>query len=109
MMAKEDIPGKLDTSNLDVLLTIGAGDIDTLVEPIEEKLKKRKSQMRKVLKILFIIPVLYLVIVPVFLASSTNSKPCGGINIDISDSSDYHFVTKKAIIKSCLWKSSKNS
>lgn len=39
LLAKEDIPGKLDTDKLDVLLTIGAGDIDTLVMPIEEKLK----------------------------------------------------------------------
>ena len=42
MMSKEDIPGKLDTHNLDVLLTIGAGDIDTLVTPIEEKLKRER-------------------------------------------------------------------
>jgi len=42
LMAKEDIPGKLDTSKLDVLLTIGAGDIDSLVEPIEEKLKRER-------------------------------------------------------------------
>lgn len=42
LLAKEDIPGKLDTRKLDVLLTIGAGDIDTLVMPIEEKLKKER-------------------------------------------------------------------
>ena len=42
LMAKEDIPGKLDTSELDVLLTIGAGDIDTLVGPIEKKLKRER-------------------------------------------------------------------
>jgi hypothetical protein len=40
LMSKEDIPGKLDIKKLDVLLTIGAGDIDTLVVPIEEKIKK---------------------------------------------------------------------
>jgi UDP-N-acetylmuramate--alanine ligase len=40
LLAKEDIPGKLETDKLDVLLTIGAGDIDTLVGPIEEMLKK---------------------------------------------------------------------
>jgi hypothetical protein len=39
---KADIPGKLDISNLDVLITIGAGDIDTLVAPIEERLKKER-------------------------------------------------------------------
>ncbi|MGC1391794.1 MAG: UDP-N-acetylmuramate--L-alanine ligase [Bacteroidales bacterium] len=41
LLAKEDIPGKLDITGLDVLLTIGAGDIDTLVGPIEEKLRGR--------------------------------------------------------------------
>ena len=54
--------------------------------------------MRKVLKIMLIIPVLYLFIIPVFLASSTNSKPCGGIVIDINDSSEYHFVTKRQLL-----------
>jgi len=54
--------------------------------------------MRKVLKILLIIPVLYLIIMPVYLARSTNSRPCGGIVIDISDSSDYHFVTKRQLL-----------
>jgi UDP-N-acetylmuramate--alanine ligase len=42
MMAKEDIPAKLNTANVDVLLTIGAGDIDSLVEPIEEKLIRER-------------------------------------------------------------------
>jgi len=35
----DEIPGKLDVNNLDILLTIGAGDIEKLVEPIEKKLK----------------------------------------------------------------------
>jgi UDP-N-acetylmuramate--alanine ligase len=43
LLKKEDIPGKLDTANLDVLITIGAGDIDTLVKPIEDKLKKERG------------------------------------------------------------------
>jgi cell division protein FtsQ len=63
--------------------------------------------LRKLLKILLIIPVLYLVIIPVFLASSANSKPCGGIIIDISDSSDYHFVTKKQLINLAYGNSSR--
>lgn len=54
--------------------------------------------MRKILKILFIIPVLYLIVIPVYMASSTNSRPCGGIVIDITDSSDYHFVTKRQLL-----------
>ena len=43
LLSKEDIPGKLDISHLDVLLTIGAGDIDALVIPIEEKIKKERT------------------------------------------------------------------
>jgi UDP-N-acetylmuramate--alanine ligase len=44
LLNKEDIPMKLDVSRLDVLLTIGAGDIDTLVSPIEEKLRKERER-----------------------------------------------------------------
>jgi UDP-N-acetylmuramate--alanine ligase len=39
MVRMEDIPGCLDINKIDVLLTIGAGDIDKLVVPIEGKLK----------------------------------------------------------------------
>jgi UDP-N-acetylmuramate--alanine ligase len=42
MMAKENIPDELDIKNIDVLVTIGAGDIDSLVLPIEEKLKRER-------------------------------------------------------------------
>lgn len=38
LMKPEDIPGIIDPGMLDVLVTIGAGDIDRLVGPIEEKL-----------------------------------------------------------------------
>ncbi len=37
MLEMKDIPAELDASGLDVLLTIGAGDIDRLVAPIEKK------------------------------------------------------------------------
>jgi cell division protein FtsQ len=53
--------------------------------------------MNRLMKILLIIPVLYIIIVPVYLASSSNSKPCSGIIINIADSADYHFVTKKQL------------
>jgi UDP-N-acetylmuramate--alanine ligase len=43
LLDKVDIPGKLNINNLDVLVTIGAGDIDTLVGPIEEMLKKERT------------------------------------------------------------------
>jgi cell division protein FtsQ len=54
--------------------------------------------MKKFLKILLIIPVLYLIIIPVYLAGTTNAKPCGGIEINIKDSSDYHFVTRNQLL-----------
>ena len=44
LLNKDDIPGRLDIENLDVLLTIGAGDIDGLVEPIEVELRKRRKK-----------------------------------------------------------------
>lgn len=40
MLDMIDLPGKLDVHNIDILLTIGAGNIDTLVDKIEEKLKR---------------------------------------------------------------------
>jgi UDP-N-acetylmuramate--alanine ligase len=43
LLEKSDIPGILDVKNIDVLLTIGAGDIDTLVKPIEEKIRKENG------------------------------------------------------------------
>lgn len=42
LLNKEDIPEKLETGDIDVLLTIGAGDIDSLVSPIEEKLRRER-------------------------------------------------------------------
>jgi cell division protein FtsQ len=54
--------------------------------------------MKKLLKILLIIPVLYIIIIPVYMARSTNSRPCGGVVIDISDSTGYHFVTKRQLL-----------
>jgi cell division protein FtsQ len=54
--------------------------------------------MKKFLKILLIFPLLYLIIMPVYFASSANSGRCGGIIVDIKDSSDFHFVTKKQLL-----------
>jgi UDP-N-acetylmuramate--alanine ligase len=44
LLEKSDIPAKLDIRNLDVLVTIGAGDIDSLVGPIEAMLKKERRR-----------------------------------------------------------------
>jgi len=38
MVTKDNLINELNNSEFDVLLTMGAGDIDTLVEPIKEKL-----------------------------------------------------------------------
>jgi cell division protein FtsQ len=54
--------------------------------------------MRKFLKILIFIPLLYIVMTPVYIVRSSNSKPCSGIVIDIKDSSDYHFVTVRQLL-----------
>lgn len=43
LMSKNDIPEKLNIDELDVLITIGAGDIDTLVAPVEEKIRREKQ------------------------------------------------------------------
>jgi len=54
--------------------------------------------MNRLMKILIVIPVLYLIIMPVYLVSSANSKPCSSIQINISDSADYNFVTKRQLL-----------
>ncbi|MFN8211978.1 MAG: Mur ligase family protein, partial [Bacteroidales bacterium] len=43
LLGKEEIPAALDIDNIDVLLTIGAGDIDRLVKPIEDELNRRRG------------------------------------------------------------------
>ena len=43
LMEKSDLPGHLDSAKIDVLLTIGAGDIDMLVAPIEDKLRRERG------------------------------------------------------------------
>jgi cell division protein FtsQ len=53
--------------------------------------------MKVIIKILIIIPALYLILMPAYLTRITNSMPCGGITISIDDSSDYHFVSKREI------------
>jgi cell division protein FtsQ len=54
--------------------------------------------MKKVLKILVILLLLYLIIIPVYLARSNSSKRCWKVSVDINDSSDYHFVTKRQLL-----------
>ncbi len=42
MLSMDELPEALDLEKLSVLVTIGAGDIDRLVKPIEDKLKSRR-------------------------------------------------------------------
>jgi cell division protein FtsQ len=53
--------------------------------------------MKVVIKILILIPSLYLIIMPVYLSHITESVRCGGIVISINDSLDYHLVSKSEI------------
>ena len=51
--------------------------------------------MRKALLIILItIPLLYLAFIPVYLAGSTSAKTVRDVEIIVSDSADYHFITK---------------
>ncbi|NSW95164.1 MAG: hypothetical protein HPY62_10710 [Bacteroidales bacterium] len=54
--------------------------------------------MKTALKILFIIPVLYLVGLPVFMTVKGKKTPCSDIVITIKDSADYGFVSKRDIL-----------
>ena len=54
--------------------------------------------MKRLLKILLLIPVLYLFAMPVYYAVSNSSATCSEIVISIADSADYHFVTKRQLL-----------
>jgi cell division protein FtsQ len=56
------------------------------------------GQVNRLMKILLIVPVLYLFLMPVYMASSSNSKPCTRIMISIKDSADYHFITERQLL-----------
>lgn len=53
--------------------------------------------MNRVLRILLLVPTLYLIVMPVYYHHWHYSKPCKKIKITIIDSSNYHFITKKDI------------
>ncbi|MEI6059456.1 MAG: UDP-N-acetylmuramate--L-alanine ligase [Bacteroidota bacterium] len=44
LLQKSDLPGFLEDRHTEVLLTMGAGDIDTLVDPIEDLLRLTKNK-----------------------------------------------------------------
>ncbi|MDP4224493.1 MAG: cell division protein FtsQ/DivIB [Bacteroidota bacterium] len=53
--------------------------------------------MNRLIKILLLLPTLYLVMIPAFFAHRFYSERCSRIKITIVDSSRYHFVTKRDI------------
>ena len=53
--------------------------------------------MKKLVKILLLIPAVYLLTIPAYFAHFSYSRPCKGIKITIADSSKYHFVTRKEL------------
>jgi cell division protein FtsQ len=53
--------------------------------------------MKIMTRILIIISALYLVLMPVYLTRRINAMLCGGININIVDSTVHHFITKREI------------
>jgi cell division protein FtsQ len=63
--------------------------------------------MKRIIRILLIVPVLYLIVVPVYMASSSSAKPCSRIIINICDSADYHFVTKRQLLNLAIGNSGK--
>jgi len=63
--------------------------------------------IRKIIIIILIIPVLYMIMIPFFFATSAISGPCTKILINITDSSDYHFVTKEQMMNLVYETSSK--
>ncbi len=63
--------------------------------------------MRILFRILAIITLLYITVLPVYLVSSTSSRPCSGVSVDIRDSSDYHFVSRKQLLNLAYGNSSR--
>jgi cell division protein FtsQ len=53
--------------------------------------------VNRVLKILLLIPVLYIVVMPFYFRHTTNLAACSALSINITDSSDYRFVTGREI------------
>jgi len=54
--------------------------------------------MKRLLKILLLVPVIYTVAIPFWFSHSSGLVSCAGLNVIISDSSDYRFVTHGEIV-----------
>ncbi len=60
--------------------------------------------MKRLVKILLLIPSLYLVAMPAYYAGISNSSLCRGLRVTIADSAQYHFVTKRDISNTIIGK-----
>jgi len=52
----------------------------------------------RIIKILMVIPLLYIILIPVVLLNYYGSAPCTGIEVSIYDSSEYNFVTRRQLL-----------
>jgi cell division protein FtsQ len=53
--------------------------------------------MNRLVKILLLVPIIYLIAMPAYYAHTAYMKPCSGIKVTIADSAQYHFVTMRDI------------
>ncbi|MFO7574028.1 MAG: hypothetical protein R6W67_02590 [Bacteroidales bacterium] len=53
--------------------------------------------MKRIFKILLLIPILYIVVMPFWFRHTSGNVACGELNIIISDSSEYRFVSEQQI------------
>jgi cell division protein FtsQ len=53
--------------------------------------------MNRLIKILLLVPIIYLIAMPAYYAHTAYMKPCSGIKVTIADSAQYHFVTMRDI------------
>jgi len=55
--------------------------------------------MKTILRIVMLIPALYILAIPVWLSQDTGLSACAGLRVNVRDSADYHFVTGQEIKK----------
>lgn len=54
--------------------------------------------MKKLVRILLLLPASYLIIMPAYFATTASSRICSDVEITVRDSSDYNFITKREIL-----------
>lgn len=98
MCKKEEILDVLSKKDIEVLITLGAGDIDNYVPQICGLLNKK--MIKKILILLFLLLITAYLIVAV---TTFNTKPadqvCKGMELIIKDSIDHGFISQKGILR----------